>query len=1469
MARGGKGRRVGGGGPMPDTLGGKLNDYTSWNTVSRGLTGARDLIDRSRSAAWQINSKVEDHKATTRKDEFGRFREALERTISTLPVKLGKDISDAVKETLSSIKDKGGSNISGEQLAPLLQALSSKIDGFSQQSNASILESRLLSNMSRDIAGMVGGAGKAGFNGIGGNIKDIIKTSYDFQANKEIDVGINFLSKSLEELSKQISDSGLKNDVLDLRKQMQDAADAADTSAKKLQVLSTAAAQLDDLKNTRAGGGYKNLIDGIVQGTRQNAEAIEKKNVLAEKQRSSSELKHSALNTIRSIGTVASFGNNFKQVFDAVNSSFQAVNQRVNAFARMQMGISGERGAYGRIMRGAGLNFDNMMAAIGAGRSAGMEDSQVVNQMADLGVNLARARWGEGPMIDNLGKWGLTPFDATGRMKSSEQVMIDMSRKLRSMTDKTEKLQFLTMQGFRPEQMEYVENFERHYDRMQYLKKNPAARGVLERADILDENGMNARIDAATKIELKRRQILNQNAIDEGLWSGLVRSLHPENWFFNDWTARQKGVDAAKSEKAMESLTRELRNVRSQLKENGGSVSGLSRTIEGFGEETLAGMSLTKGWAAADLANRGNQSEVHTLRSLYASQLGLEHLDVTEERNKRYNSAWGMGGGALAGAASGALIGSIIPVVGTAIGGAIGAIIGAIGGGIGMYKSPLFDIAKDGSENHIQRLRDLAKRGDSATISRYLSENNLFGIDASVIKSKDFQDDEKAPQILQGAYNMGLMVDAQALAGEEIDPIKALQFNQDKYYIGNKRRAEDQGYGISRQRVVEAMARSGSGDKTTGVDAESAWNAISLGFDKDNVANQQQIRIERSRLMRGGMDEAKATNMAEAKVKKDWIVENITQQDIDLAKQFVGNDQTRIGTVLAAQRVLDDKKNEKRDRINKYLEHKNIGGQKVKGYSNEINSLSDDALVENIAINTGMSAADVRNNIGTGDAVRKRIFEGSDSYRKQQKEAAEKRKIAEEDKENTINARTYEAAGKMLGQNEVTPTGYLALARQQHMTRDELSFSQSMEEKKKRGGKFSNEEKLAMERLEEKKRMRLGEVNRKQLIKLVAAGGGKLAGNFSAEEIAAFNASEAEEKELFLSNSKNNEGRYQNFKNIQSRMLQGQTVTDEERAWYNAEENKIKKARRRGEKGRGKKRKGAAAFEEEYVPTAEEAAAIEETKKRSQQLSKERDDTKGKRSLNQMATFRQINELRRQGMNDKDIFKRFGRANYQAYKEAVHRGEITDSRNAISKVEKRNDQQFELHLGGVRNKKGELLSREEYEKRARESAEAAGLKGDSFGKAVTEKMKMYDAYKNRLDAREAAKRKRAGVQARAAKKGNFNPPNIKDIDQEPGYLVSAANEEAKEEQASEAMRKASSAAEKAAASGNEKKGGDTTIQNNTTTNVEAVNLTQNFNGPTPDNAEAVGDAAREGMKEGVNGLTDAINRNNGNRGNGQ
>ena len=282
-----------------------------------------------------------------------------------------------------------------------------------------------------------------------------------------------------------------------------------------------------------------------------------------------------------------------KRTFDVTNGVFQSINGRINQFARMQMSITAERAGYGRQLRGAGMNFGEMMGALAAGRSAGMEDKAVVNQMVGLQTELSKARWGEGSMIESAGRWGISTFNSDGSVRTANEMMVQFSRKLRSLGDDMEKLQFLTHIGFSPDKMEYVQNYEKEAEHAKMVRANPHMQTIMDKANILDESGYNARVDKYTKIEQRRREILNQNAIDKGLWSGLERSFNPENWFFNDWTAREKGVRGANAEIANDKMNKLLEAMLKEMEKNGGDRQAAMETAMAspdFSVETLTGL---------------------------------------------------------------------------------------------------------------------------------------------------------------------------------------------------------------------------------------------------------------------------------------------------------------------------------------------------------------------------------------------------------------------------------------------------------------------------------------------------------------------------------------------------------------------------------------------------------------------------------------------------------------------------------------------------------------------------------------------------------------------------------------------------------------------------------------------------------------------------------------------------------------
>lgn len=854
------------GSKIPLTGGRELSEFTSWNNVSRALSGARDTFNRLGVQAAATRKIYETNKIETQTKNYARFLSGFEQMRGQVRGPQGAKVDAGIDALFKKIEAAGGSKIGNADLSKALGDFQKDLGRIS--STATGIQGDILRDLFREVKDAKRNAREGGLDALGGNSKNFIKAAFGFKTDNAIEKANDKIAQEIDNVASGIADPALKQSLKDVRDEFNKAAKSAKNAAEKQQAMADVAAKLEGL-GAGATGTDKTAMDSLVKNTVKNTDEL-KKNlaVQAKDKKVQIGLNHTLGNLSHSLGNSLKYLHPLKRTFDLGNAIFQQINSRVNSFARMQMMVASERGAYGRLMRGAGMNFSSMMSAIGTGRRAGMEDREVVDKMATMQEQLARARWGEGPIIENLGKWGLTPFDESGGMKDFRQVMIDISNKFNSLGDDMERLQFLSMQGFRPDQMEYVKNYARDARRWEELKAHPERMGVLERANILDESGFAAKVDAATKIELKRRQILNQNALEEGAWASLKRSINPENWFLNDWTARRQGVQSAKSEMAMEALQKELERVRGTLRDNNGKLTDLKSGLIGLDLTQLEVLSLQGGAAQADIANRGAQSSIYALRRLYAKELGLEDLTSVEERNKGYNAAIGLGGGALAGAGLGFMMAG-------PIGAAIGALVGGIGGTVGMYGASPFDIADDGSKEHIEALRKL--KGNPEAISKYIQEHKLYGLTPEMVESEAFQDNTKAQGLVQSAYRAGLYSEAQSQTDKSIDLIRAQNYTDDPFYKANLRAAKARGEDeLSRERHKEAIARVGTGDTSIGMDAETAYNYIKYGLDKNSKeyqdARNKKIGQLRSQWIREGreIDENELRTEAEKSLEGDF-----------------------------------------------------------------------------------------------------------------------------------------------------------------------------------------------------------------------------------------------------------------------------------------------------------------------------------------------------------------------------------------------------------------------------------------------------------------------------------------------------------------------------------------------------------------------------------------------------------------------
>ena len=877
----------------------ELNQLTSWKNISREITSVKyafQQLSRAAKSAAAIHAATDEAK---KGKGYSSFMTGIERAKGTISGTAGQQLDIAINKFVTKVRSMGGVKINAADLTKAIGELRTQVSSAS--GSASGINKQLLDDIGKKLTEAVGKAQSGGIGSLGGVGSGIGSIGFALQDKRKVEQASTELAAAMKTAADNSTDPSYKRALNKIRDDFISASDAAKTTADKLAVLGSQSVKLEWLWGSGRGTSRDKATALSLSGKAETShKEIKKDLALQRTNRIMGKVGGFLKEGAGKVGAAMRYLGPLKAGFDASNNLFQQINSTFNRVARTQMAISAERGGYGRQIRGAGINFRDMMGAIGAGRSAGMLDNQVVGQMVSLQEQLARARWGEGSLIENLGKWGLSPFDANGNMKSNNEVMIDISRKLNSMTDNSEKLQFLNMQGFKPEQMEYVANYEKHARRMEALKANPSMAGILEQADILDQNGMSARIDAATKIEQRRRQILNQNAWDKGIIPGVLRSMAPENWAFSDWTARQRGLATAKSEVAIGKLNNELENVRRAVVENKGALKGNTYGLTRLSAKTLENLSLTSGKAEADIRDKGENSGYYQLRKIYAAQTGTIDLNKVRANDRREAIAKGgvigAGGGFAAGAAGGALAGAALTswsgpgaLVGAAIGAIVGAITGLITGAASGHSIGPGATSNYGMDDHIKILQKLRKKKDRAGIEKHIRDYDLGELDWEVVASKRFKNTEKAREILTGAWVAKNLVGAQSLTSQKVDVEAAIQnFASDKYYKSDRRAAQLIGKEVSKAQLHGAFARAGSGDKRAGVDAQTAANYVRYGFDVSDQETKAIIAREQARLAKEKENKDKTTNelhtQATKNARKQWI-HSLTAEDIRAARE--------------------------------------------------------------------------------------------------------------------------------------------------------------------------------------------------------------------------------------------------------------------------------------------------------------------------------------------------------------------------------------------------------------------------------------------------------------------------------------------------------------------------------------------------------------------------------------------------------
>ena len=604
---------------FPNKGGRELNDFTSWNTISRGLSGVAANTMKFVQYSRDVGAIHASNAEGSDRIRYGHFTSAIGGMRGQVGGQAGQKFDASITSFLQKLQAAGGHKIGGADLSKAVGDLHKEIEKVAATLGGS--QGNILKDFANTLKNIETKTYRGGVGALGGGTRDSIKAAFGLKADNSIESARKQMAEEIKNAGKSLSSVGLKLSLDRVVREMERLSASAKDAAEKQRILANAQKRITSLVRGTVGAPDREILEGLAKSSGKNVGELQKSLLGQASNRKGLEFSNRVAQLTHAIGGATRYLVPLKRTLDVGNTIFQSVNSKFNQFARMQMRVSAERGAFGRQARGAGINYGHMMTAIGAGRSAGMEDRQVIGQMVGLQTQLAQARWGEGGLAENVGRWGISVYNGAGGVKEAHELMIDFSRKLKSLGTNMEKLQFLHAIGRRPEEMEYVANYEKQAKRMEMLKKNPHLQTILDRADILDEEGYSARADAATKVELRRREILNQNAIDEGIIPGLIRSMNPENWLFSDWTARKKGVAAAREELSGNKATRALEAMLSEMRKKGAKQGG--DFLSGFTITDIMALAGGQGgWAEQDKEEKGTQSFVVDLESAFERMSG-------------------------------------------------------------------------------------------------------------------------------------------------------------------------------------------------------------------------------------------------------------------------------------------------------------------------------------------------------------------------------------------------------------------------------------------------------------------------------------------------------------------------------------------------------------------------------------------------------------------------------------------------------------------------------------------------------------------------------------------------------------------------------------------------------------------------------------------------------------------------------
>ena len=383
--------------------------------------------------------------------------------------------------------------------------------------------------------------------------KAVINNNFNDANARSIENGRKKMEEAMRRAASTLADASLKHAVERVVAVMNKAAKAAETVKEKQEILAKAQMHIASLTR-RASGRDKESLRGAVAMSAASLSEMNKGVWQNKANKIGLDLNRRLLGVTHAIATTTRLLVPLKRSLDIANRFYHNVESKFNMLAKMQMGIARERGAVGRRLRGAGLNPRDIMGMLAAGRKSGLSDQEVINQAVNLQGELANARWGEGDLINKLGRWGLSPYKHNGKVKNTHELMIEISDKINKMTDPMEQQQFAGHLGFGPEKIEYLKRYAKEEREWQRIKNDPSKHGILERGRTFDESGMNARISAEQDIEKRRQEIENEEAILGGAGSTLKRKLNSETWFFKDYTIQARGAREAEAQAANEAL---------------------------------------------------------------------------------------------------------------------------------------------------------------------------------------------------------------------------------------------------------------------------------------------------------------------------------------------------------------------------------------------------------------------------------------------------------------------------------------------------------------------------------------------------------------------------------------------------------------------------------------------------------------------------------------------------------------------------------------------------------------------------------------------------------------------------------------------------------------------------------------------------------------------------------------------------